>query len=280
MRIQIGFSPCPNDTFIFDALVNRKIDTGPYEFEPFLEDVETLNQWAAYGKLDVTKLSFHQYLRVVDQYALLHSGAALGRGVGPLLVATPESAAKWQQPGWLEQAKIAIPGINTTANLLLSLALPEITDKTEVLFSDIEKGVKEGSFDAGLIIHESRFTYRQKGLVRLLDLGEWWEQQEQALIPLGGIAIKRGISRKIASEIDALIRESLAFSWNRYPELSNYVTDHAQEMEGSVMRQHIELYVNEFTTELGESGTAAVSQLFRKAVETGMIRKLPSSIFY
>lgn len=190
MKLTLGFSPCPNDTFIFDAMVNCKIDTRGLTFDYIMEDVETLNQWAMAGKLDVTKLSYNTFLHTVDKYALLHSGSALGKGVGPLLIAKQaldlSNAADF---------KIAIPGINTTANLLLSLALPDAKNKTEVLFSEIEQAVLDGTYDAGLIIHESRFTYQQKGLVKLIDLGDWWEQEMNAAIPLGGIVVKENWAR-------------------------------------------------------------------------------------
>ncbi len=280
MQLTIGFSPCPNDTFIFDALVNNKIDTQGISFLPIIEDVESLNIRAAKAELDITKLSFHTFLHVASQYALLHSGSALGKGVGPLLVSTEKAVSNWQNPSWLGQATIAIPGLNTTANLLLSLAFPQAVHKVELPFNEIEAAVLSGTYDAGLIIHESRFTYEQKGLEKLIDLGDWWEQQEHALIPLGGIVVNRAIDSKLAATIDSLIKQSLDYSWNNYPQLSEFVTSHAQEMEEGVMRKHIELYVNEYTNNLGPEGTAAVKQLFNKAISTGLIPALPASIFY
>lgn len=283
MKLTIGFSPCPNDTFIFDALVHQKIDTQGLEFEFILEDVETLNLWAEEGRLDVTKLSYNAFLRTVSDYALLRSGSALGNGVGPLLVTRKENYAgpDKEEPGlWLKNARIAIPGKNTTANLLLSLALPEAENKTELLFSEIENEVLSGNFDAGLIIHENRFTYREKGLAKLIDLGDWWEQETNAPIPLGGIVIKRNIDKAVAEKLDALIKESLRYSWNLYPELSSFITSHAQEMEEDVMRKHIELYVNDFTADLGTEGVKAVEMLFLKGKETGLTDRLPDSVFY
>ncbi|MBN8670976.1 MAG: 1,4-dihydroxy-6-naphthoate synthase [Flavipsychrobacter sp.] len=275
MKLTLGFSPCPNDTFIFDAMVNGKIDTRGLTFDYMMEDVETLNQWAMAGKLDVTKLSYNTFLHTVDKYALLHSGSALGKGVGPLLIA--------KQALDLSNAvdfKIAIPGINTTANLLLSLALPDAKNKTEVLFSEIEQVVLDGTYDAGLIIHESRFTYQQKGLVKLIDLGDWWEQEMNAAIPLGGIVIKRELGSQLAATVDVVIKDSLAYSWKHYPQLSSFVECNAQEMEEAVMRKHIDLYVNEYTTDLGDIGRAAIQTMFSKAKAAGIITTTAENIFY
>lgn len=266
MKLTLGFSPCPNDTFIFDALVNGKIDTQGLEFDVLLEDVETLNQWAAQGQLDLTKLSFNSLLQVLDKYALMHSGSALGKGVGPLLVRKKGAAAIS-----LKDARIAIPGKNTTANLLLTLAHPGATNKTEVLFSEIEESVLRQAFDAGLVIHESRFTYAERGLEKIMDLGDWWEQESGAAIPLGGIAIRRDIDQEIAAKVDSLIQKSLHYAWNNYPQLPAFVTEHAQEMKEAVMRQHIDLYVNEYTDDLGEIGERAIQVLFDKASAAGLV---------
>lgn len=275
MKLSIGFSPCPNDTFIFDAMINGKIDTKGLEFEYVLEDVETLNRWAAEGKLDITKLSYSAFLHTVDKYALLHSGSALGKGVGPLLVTAPTS-----NTAELADMRIAIPGVNTTANLLLSLAYPLAKNKEELVFSEIEDAVLNGKYDAGLIIHESRFTYQQKGLLKLADLGDWWEQNMHAAIPLGGIVIKRSFDPELCSLVDDVIQRSLAYSWNNYPELSGFVTTNAQEMDEDVMRKHIKLYVNEYTDDLGIEGRQAINTLFEKAVDAGIINKIPESVFY
>ncbi len=276
MKLTLGFSPCPNDTFIFDAMVNGKIDTHGIEFDYVMDDVATLNAWAEQGKLDVTKLSYNTFLHTVDKYALLHSGSALGVGVGPLLI------AREQLPlSNIADYKIAIPGFNTTANLLLSLAFPEGKNKTELVFHEIEQAVSDGTFDAGLIIHESRFTYQQHGLVKLIDLGDWWEQETSAAIPLGGIVIRRYFDSKLCATVDGIIRESVAYSWQRYPELAPFVTANAQEMEEDVMRKHIELYVNEYTTDLGDIGSKAIQTLFDKASAAGLLQgKLPAGIFY
>jgi 1,4-dihydroxy-6-naphthoate synthase len=276
MKLTLGFSPCPNDTFIFDAMVNGLIDTRGITFDYVMEDVETLNQWAAQGKLDITKLSYNTFIHTVNQYALLHSGSALGEGVGPLLVA--------KEPLDMAAAhsyKIAIPGFNTTANLLLTLACPTAKNKTELVFNEIEAAVLNGAYDAGLIIHEGRFTYQNKGLVKLMDLGDWWEQNTQAAIPLGGIVMRRTLGTNLCSTADSIIKESLAYSWQRYPMLSPFITANAQEMEEEVMRKHIQLYVNDYTTDLGEKGRNAIAILFEKARQAGLLKEaMPASIFY
>jgi 1,4-dihydroxy-6-naphthoate synthase len=276
LKLTLGFSPCPNDTFIFDAMVNGKIDTRGIEFDFVMEDVETLNIWADKVKLDITKLSYNTFIHTVNQYALLHSGSALGEGVGPLLV-----SKKPLDLNNIADFKIAIPGFNTTANLLLSLAFPGATNKTELVFNEIENGVLNGDFDAGLIIHEGRFTYAKKGLTKLIDLGDWWEQTTHAAIPLGGIVIRRDFDKTLCATVDQIIKESLAYSWARYPELSPFVTANAQEMEEDVMRKHIQLYVNDYTTDLGEKGRSAIATLFQKAEDGGLLRnEMPKSIFY
>lgn len=275
MKLTLGFSPCPNDTFIFDAMVNGKIDTRGIEFEYVLEDVETLNKWAFEEKLDITKLSYNTFLHTVDRYALLHSGSALGKGVGPLLI-----AKKNIEFSELKNINIAIPGLNTTANLLLSLAHPEATIKTTYVFSEIEDAVLNGDADAGLIIHENRFTYAAKGLHKLIDLGDWWEQTVHAAIPLGGIVTRRSFDKELSATIDSIIKESVLYSWKHYPQLTEFVTTHSQEMEEDVMRKHIELYVNEYTTDLGDTGTYAIETLFQKAKQSGIINNIPLNIFY
>lgn len=266
MKLTLGFSPCPNDTFIFDAMVNGLIDTKGLSFEFVMEDVETLNQWAAEGKLDITKLSYGSYLNLTESYALLHSGSALGKGVGPLLVSKKPIAIED-----IAQHSIAIPGAKTTANLLLSMAAPNAKNKTEIVFSDIEEVLLNGQFDIGLIIHESRFTYAQKGLHKIIDLGDWWENTMKAAIPLGGIVMKRNFDKAIIAQVDALIKESVLYAWKNYPLLSGFVQSNAQEMDESVMRQHIQLYVNEYTTELGEVGMHSIKTLFDKAQSSGLI---------
>jgi 1,4-dihydroxy-6-naphthoate synthase len=276
MKLTLGFSPCPNDTFIFDAMVNGRVDTHGITFDVVMEDVETLNLWAEKGMLDVTKLSYNTFLHNVDKYALLHSGSALGQGVGPLLI-----AKRLLDLSDIARFKIAIPGVNTTANLLLSLAFPQAQNKTELVFNEIEQAVISGEFDAGLVIHESRFTYQKRGLTKLLDLGDWWEHETQAAIPLGGIVIRRSLDRQLCATIDSIIKRSIADAWQRYPQLSAFITGNAQEMEEDVMRQHIQLYVNNYTTDLGDTGRQAIATLFKKATDAGLVTgPIPDSVFY
>ena len=257
MKLSLGFSPCPNDTFIFDALVNQKIDTEGLEFETFLEDVQTLNDWAAEGRLDITKLSFPALFNNCGQYAILRSGSALGKGVGPLLI-----AKRMVDVRDVAHSSVAIPGENTTANFLLSFAFPAVHNKKTVLFSEIEDRVLREEVDLGVIIHENRFTYQQKGLHKICDLGEVWEERQKAPIPLGCIAVKRSLEEGLQKKLDRLIRKSLEYAFEHYPEVSSYVKQHAQAMEEEVMRKHIQLYVNDFSLDLGQDGRKAIEQLF------------------
>ncbi|HLZ88658.1 MAG TPA: 1,4-dihydroxy-6-naphthoate synthase [Puia sp.] len=258
MKFSLGFSPCPNDTFIFDALVNKKIDTEGIDFELFLEDVETLNQWAMQGKLDISKISYGVLPLVLPRYDLLDAGGALGKGVGPLLIARqPVSSTD------INSCRIAIPGQRTTAHLLFSLAFPDARKKEFMVFSGIEDAVLSGAVDCGVIIHENRFTYQQKGLVKLLDLGEYWERETGAPIPLGGIVFRKGADATLSKKINSLIRKSLEYAFDRYPELPEFVRSHAQEMDERVMRQHIDLYVNHYSLTLGQEGEKAIETLLQ-----------------
>lgn len=257
MKLTLGFSPCPNDTFIFDALVNKKIHTGGIEFDVLLEDVETLNQWAMEGKLDITKLSFPAFFNSLDHYVLLNSGSALGKGVGPLLIKKENTLVDD-----IKDHSIAIPGTNTTANLLLSFSYPEADQKIPMIFSAIEDAVLNGETDLGVIIHENRFTYEDKGLVKVADLGENWEKQMQVPVPLGGIAIQRSVDPDLSKTIQTLIRQSIEYAFSAYPNIAEYVKQHSQTMSEDVMRQHIELYVNNFSLDLGDGGKDAIRILF------------------
>lgn len=257
MKFSLGFSPCPNDTFIFDALVNHKIDTEGCEFEVILEDVQTLNEWARQDKLDITKISYGVLPLVMEHYAVLNSGGALGKGVGPLLITRKDHPPTKK----VEDMLIAVPGVNTTAHLLFSLAYPQAKHKQFLVFHEIEEAVLSGKVDAGVIIHENRFTYQQKGLVKIIDLGAYWEDTIKVPIPLGGIIIKRNIDNLVKQQIDRLIRKSLEYAFAQYPEITSYVKQHSQEMEESVMRQHIDLYVNNYSLELGDEGRKAVRKL-------------------
>jgi 1,4-dihydroxy-6-naphthoate synthase len=256
LTLALGFSPCPNDTFIFDALVNGRVDTGGLRFEPVLEDVQTLNQWALEGRLDVTKISYGVLPLIAKDYLLLDAGGALGRGVGPLLVARPEHADLR-----LEAATVALPGEHTTAHLLFSLAYPQVARKRFMVFSEIEEAVRSGAVDAGVIIHEGRFTYQAKGLVKLLDLGEHWEAETGSPVPLGGIVARRSLGGQLARDVDRLIRTSVERALGAYPLITDYVKRHAQEMDETVMRQHVDLYVNDFSVGMGEGGRSAVRKL-------------------
>jgi 1,4-dihydroxy-6-naphthoate synthase len=258
MKLSLGFSPCPNDTFIFDALVNRKIDTGDFEFDVVLEDVQTLNRWALESKLDVSKISYGVWPLLQKNYSLLDAGGALGKGVGPLLISKNNILLKD-----ISQLSIAIPGEQTTANLLFSMAFPQAKRKKFMVFSQIETAVLNDEVDCGVIIHENRFTYMQKGLVKQIDLGEFWEQKTKTPIPLGGIVMRNEFTTAERAEVDRLIRDSVAFAEAYYPDLSDYVTRHAQEMQESVMRQHIDLYVNQFSLSLGVEGRKAVEVLLK-----------------
>ncbi|MHB1922191.1 MAG: 1,4-dihydroxy-6-naphthoate synthase [Chitinophagaceae bacterium] len=266
MKLQLGFSPCPNDTFIFDAWVNRKIDTEGLEAIPVLEDVETLNEWAFQGKLAISKISFNAFLQVAGSYLLLRSGSALGQGCGPLLIA--RSALPGDQ---VVHSRIAIPGIHTTANMLLDFAYPQATHRLPMIFSEIENAVLEGRADLGLIIHESRFTYQKKGLVKIQDLGEYWEKATKCPIPLGGIAIRQDFSPSVQQKVDRVIRRSIEFAFSQYPDLPDFVTQNAQEMEEEVMRQHINLYVNKFSLDLGPLGEKAIITLAGHAFKNGSL---------
>jgi 1,4-dihydroxy-6-naphthoate synthase len=260
MKLSLGFSPCPNDTFIFDALVNNKIDTEGLAFDVHLEDVQTLNEWAKAGKLDLSKISYGVLPLVLSQYQLLNSGGALGKGVGPLLISKKAIDPLLFQET-VNNFTIAVPGINTTAHLLFSMAFPDAKQKTFLVFNEIEDAVLSGKVDAGVIIHENRFTYQDKGLVKLMDLGTYWEDQLQVPIPLGGIIAHRRIGNELATKVDRLIRKSVEFAFSNYPELTDYIRSHAQEMSEDVMRKHIDLYVNNFTIDLGIEGKKAVDTL-------------------
>jgi 1,4-dihydroxy-6-naphthoate synthase len=274
MKLTLGYSPCPNDTFIFDAMIHHRIDTEGLEFEVQLSDVEQLNQKAFANELNITKLSYHAYAYLISSYALLTSGSALGNNCGPLLIA--KTAIPTED---LSTKKIAIPGKYTTANFLLSLAFPEAVQKQETLFSAIEQQVLDGEVDAGLIIHENRFTYQDKGLVQLIDLGEWWEQTTNLPIPLGGIVVQRSLPAELQQKINRVLRRSIKFAFEN-PEASlPYVRAHAQEMDLSVIQQHIGLYVNDFSVDLGAKGKAAIQHLFDTAIQAGLIERPTIDIF-
>jgi 1,4-dihydroxy-6-naphthoate synthase len=274
MRLTLGFSPCPNDTFIFDAMVHGRIDTEGLEFDFFLADVEELNRRAFAGNVDITKMSYHAYAYAANNYMILDSGSALGRKNGPLLI------SKYPiKPEELASKKIAIPGKYTTANLLLSIAWPEANNKKEYLFSDIEAALLTEEVDAGLIIHETRFTYNKRGLIKIADMGEFWENLTDMPIPLGAIVINRSVPMDIALKVNRILRRSLEYAYMDSLASYDFVVGNAQEMDKNIMNNHIKLFVNEFTLKLGIEGRAAIENLFKIAGEKRVIPELPQRIF-
>ncbi len=273
-KISLGFSTCPNDTYIFDAMIHHKIDTKDLDFDVVLGDVEELNNKALNNVLDVTKISYHAYSKIADNYLLLDSGSALGYKNGPLLISKQKI-----YPDELHDAKIAIPGSNTTANLLLSIAFPKAKNKKEYLFSDIEDAILDKEVDAGLIIHENRFTYEKKGLIKIIDLGEYWEKETGLPIPLGGIAVNRKLEHDLQLKINRVLRKSVEYAFENPKSAYPYIKEHAQEMEEDVMYKHIELYVNNFTIDLGENGRKAIEILYNKAISLGILPEMNKQIF-
>ncbi len=258
MQLTLGFSPCPNDTFIFEALINQRVDTEGLNFEVLLSDVEQLNRWSFQGKLDITKLSFNAFSNCLSEYVLLDSGSALGRNCGPLLISRPGTILK-------SESKIGIPGKYTTANLLLGISNPDYTNKIEMLFSDIEDQVLLGKVDAGLIIHETRFTYHHNGLIKILDLGEFWECKTGLPLPLGGIAVRRSLPFEIKKKVERVLRRSIEYALNNRGSSLDFIRNHAQEIEPEVINSHIDLYVNDYSISLGNEGKDAVQLLLHKA---------------
>jgi 1,4-dihydroxy-6-naphthoate synthase len=273
-KLTIGFSPCPNDTFIFDALVHQKIDTEGLKFDVYLGDVEALNNKAFKGELDITKISYHAYGYLTDEYVLLNAGSALGKGCGPILISKPET-----EKNNLQNLKIAIPGKYTTANFLLSIAHPEAINKVEMLFSDIENAILNDDVDAGLIIHENRFTYPGKGLEKIIDLGEYWENTTGQLIPLGGIIIKRDLPIETIQKVNRVLRKSIEYAFKNPVEPLEYMQSNAQEMSKDVMMQHVDLYVNKYSIDLGIEGKEAITQMFNLAQEKEIIPKTSNNLF-
>lgn len=274
MKLSLAFSPCPNDTFIFDAMVHGRIDTEGLEFDYKLADVEELNRKALASEVDITKISYHAYAYVSKNYLILDSGSALGYRNGPLLISKRKLEASD-----LDKLKIAIPGKYTTANLLFSIFWPGVTNKTEYLFSSIEEALLNDLVDAGLIIHETRFTYKKRGLHKIADMGEYWEKLTGLPIPLGAIVINRKVDEDISLKINRVLRRSLEYAFKDSFASYNFVAENAKEMNSTVMNNHIKLYVNEFTLNLGTKGREAVNTLFRIASEKGVIPSLPDRIF-
>jgi 1,4-dihydroxy-6-naphthoate synthase len=272
--LSLGFSPCPNDTYVFDALVHGRVDAAGLRFAERLEDVETLNRLARDGVLDVTKVSYGAIPYLLDRYVLLRSGGALGRGCGPLVVSRRE-----KERGEMRGARVAIPGRMTTAFLLLRLFAGDAVEPVEMVYSDIMPAVERGEVDAGLIIHESRFTYPRHGLAKVVDLGEWWEGETGLPIPLGGILARRDLGAETIRALDAALRASVEHAFAHPDDSRAYVQAHAQEMEEDVQRQHIALYVNAFSADLGAEGEGAIRELFARARAAGIVPGTTASPF-
>jgi 1,4-dihydroxy-6-naphthoate synthase len=297
MKLTLGFSPCPNDTFIFDALIHHKIDTEGLEFEVFYDDVETLNQKAFRGELDITKLSYHAFAYVAHQYVLLDAGSALGFGVGPLLIFKPPierfavgaervtyesasgSSTSVDLTKILPKLRFGIPGKYTTANFLLNLFFPAANNKIEMMFSKIEDALLQDEIDIGLIIHENRFTYQNRGLKKMFDLGDLWERETGCAIPLGGIVANRNLPVDVQHKINRVLRKSVEFAFANPKSGLEFIRQHAQEMSEEVMYKHIELYVNKYSVDLGEEGRKAINLLFDTALEKGIIPEIKERIF-
>lgn len=256
MRLSLGISPCPNDTYIFEALANNIISIPSIQLDFEYHDIAVLNQKSQATNLDIVKISYANYFQVANDYILLRSGGAMGYGVGPLLLSNEKNLNP------TTKHSVAIPGKNTTANFLLQYAFPTIENKTAIPFDQIEEKLLTKEFDLGLVIHESRFTYPAKGLHKILDLGQYWEEKENLPIPLGGIAIKRNIADQYGNDINNAIKQSI--EWQaKQSKLSDYIQSHAQEMSPSVMQQHIDLYVNDFSIDVGATGEKAISFMQR-----------------
>ncbi len=274
MKLTLGFSPCPNDTFIFEAIVNKKIELHGLDFEVYMEDVETLNEWAIQGKLDVTKLSYHAYAYCHDQYVILNSGSALGNNCGPLFISKRIIEEKD-----FNNIKVAIPGKLTTAHFLFSIFYPQIKNKHQMLFSEIENAILDEKADAGVIIHENRFTYEQKGLRKICDLGEKWETETHYPIPLGGIMLKRDKSEELGKKLEQIIHDSIEHAYLQKPLITPYIRAHSQELSDDVIYKHIALYVNKYSLDLGIKGREAIQYMYQKATELELIKSLTHNIF-
>ncbi len=276
MTLSLGFSPCPNDCFMFDAIVHRRIDLEGLAFSPHLADVEALNKAAFAEEADVTKLSYHAYAYCAGGYVLLDAGSALGRNCGPLLISKRTISRDQVAAGNLS---VAIPGKYTTANFLLGLAFPRARKTTELVFSEIESALLKDEYDAGLIIHENRFTYEAKGLKKIVDLGEFWEGETGAPIPLGGIVIRRSLPADVRQTVNRVVRRSVEYAFAHRADSLPYVRAHAQEMSEDVMYKHIDLYVNDYSVDLGAEGRSAVRLLFEKATAAGVIPAVKDGLF-
>lgn len=268
MRLSLAISPCPNDTFIFEAMVNQLINTSPYEFDVFFGDVEELNERAFNKEFDITKLSYHAFTNCRDEYDLLNAGSALGRNCGPLLI-SKQPISKED----LNKKVIAIPGEWTTANFLMRFYAPKAENKKEILFSKIEEAINKGEVDAGVIIHENRFTYQERGFHLIQDLGMHWENETTQPIPLGGIVIKNKLGLRIKKDINRLIQQSIQYAWSKENLISEFIKNNASEMDEKVIEEHIKLYVNDFSHDLGHTGKQAIEFLFQR-----LNKKIPNFV--
>ncbi|MGD9506210.1 MAG: 1,4-dihydroxy-6-naphthoate synthase [Syntrophobacteraceae bacterium] len=259
--LTLGYSPCPNDTYIFFGLAEGRIPVEPNKYDIFIADVEALNRKAEQKALDATKISISAFTRLMDDYWMLRAGGAMGRGCGPLVVARNQLSMED-----LRDSRIAIPGERTTANLLLRLHGEHRGPRVEMLFDQIMPAIARGDVDAGVIIHEGRFTYPAMGLKEVIDLGAWWEKETGLPLPLGGIVMKRSLGAEAAQRIEKQIRESLAWSRRQPEDAWPYIKSHAQEMEDSVVARHIETFVNHFSEDVGEEGEKAVRTLLEMAL--------------
>jgi 1,4-dihydroxy-6-naphthoate synthase len=270
--LSLGYSPCPNDTFLFYALVHGKVDTGDLGFREVLVDVETLNQMALRSELDITKISYHAFGYLSEDYCLLRSGSAMGRNCGPLIV-----SKKNYNIQDLQGKKIAIPGRLTTANLLLQLFSQDygitFSSIAEMPFHKIMNAVGREDMDAGLVIHEGRFTYPSYSLKKVIDLGEWWEKETGLPLPLGGILAKNNLGRDLIKEVDSIIKKSIEYSFNNRVEPKSYIKKHSQELADEVIEQHINLYVNKYSLDISEEGLSAVRELLKRAEKRGIIKQ-------
>lgn len=273
--LSLGYSPCPNDTFIFYALIHGKVDTKNLQFKEILLDVETLNQKALHTELDLSKVSYHAFGHLHKKYCLLKAGGALGRGCGPLVIAKNEYTMDE-----LKGKRIAIPGKLTTACLLLQLYNPDFKNNTIPMpFNKIMDAVKNNEADAGLIIHESRFVYPSYGLKQIIDLGEWWEKETALPVPLGGIIAKRSLGDGLNKKINKIIKKSIEYAFSNRTEPLDYIKKHSQELSEDVINQHINLYVNDYSIDVGQDGEKAVNELLSRAEDAGIIPKIKQQVF-
>jgi 1,4-dihydroxy-6-naphthoate synthase len=271
MQLSLAYSPCPNDTFLFYHLVHSNLSSN-FQVKEELHDVEHLNQKAVQAFYDVTKLSFFAFFHVLENYILLNTGSALGRGCGPILV-----KKQGKKLSSINNKKILVPGLWTTANLLLNLYLQSNFEPIPVRYDLIINKLLNEEYELGVIIHEERFTYEKRGLEKVQDLGEFWEEKTSLPIPLGAIAIKRNLPEEIKAEFELTLRKSLDMAYANPKIPHDYIIKHSQEKDLQVVQNHIDLYVNQYTREIGEDGKQAVIRLLQEAQEVGLVRRTDSN---